>query len=47
MAFFPSYQFMEEVYEEFLGILREGEAGDEIEYVMQSRHMKEEPAGTA
>ncbi len=42
MAFFPSYQFMEEVYEEFLGILREGEAGDEIEYVMQSRHMTEE-----
>ena len=44
MAFFPSYQFMEEVYEEFLGILADEEEGkaEDIEYVMQSRHMTEE-----
>lgn len=44
MAFFPSYQFMEEVYEEFLGILKEEERDgtDGIEYVMQSRNMSEE-----
>lgn len=42
MAFFPSYQFMEEVYEEFLEILREGEEADGVDYVMQSRHMTEE-----
>ncbi len=43
MAFFPSYQFMEEVYEEFLELLKEeGKEAQEIEYVMQSRHMSEE-----
>ncbi len=43
MAFFPSYQFMEEVYENFFELLKEeGERADGIEYVMQSRHMTEE-----
>lgn len=42
MAFFPSYQFMEEVYEEFLDLLGEDEEKADIEYVMQSRHMTEE-----
>lgn len=43
MAFFPSYQFMEEVYDEFLKLLKEdGKEGEGIEYVMQSRHMSEE-----
>ena len=43
MAFFPSYQFMEEVYEAFLGILEEeDEEAEGLEYVMQSRHMTEE-----
>ena len=41
MAFFPSYQFMEEVYEEFLELLKEA-GEEEIEYIMQSRHMTEE-----
>lgn len=42
MAFFPSYQFMEEVYEEFLELLKEEAGEEEIEYIMQSRHMTEE-----
>lgn len=43
MVFFPSYQFMEEVYGEFLEIIKEeGDGADDIEYVMQSRHMTEE-----
>lgn len=43
MAFFPSYQFMEAVYEEFLELLGEDiKEAQGIEYVMQSRHMSEE-----
>lgn len=43
MAFFPSYQFMEEVYEVFLEILREeGPERSHVDYVIQSRHMTEE-----
>lgn len=41
LAFFPSYRFMEEVYEEFLEKLKE-DAEEEIEYVMQSQYMSEE-----
>ncbi len=41
LAFFPSYRFMEEVYEEFLEMLEE-DAEEEIEYVMQSQYMSEE-----
>ena len=41
LAFFPSYRFMEEVYEEFLEMLKE-DAKEEIEYVMQSQYMSEE-----
>ncbi len=41
LAFFPSYRFMEEVYEEFLEMLKE-DAEEEIEYVMQSQYMSEE-----
>lgn len=40
IAFFPSYQFMEEVHEEFLEILEE--TGEEIDDVMQSPYMSEE-----
>ena len=40
IAFFPSYRFMEDVYEEFLELLDENES--EIEYVMQSQYMSEE-----
>ena len=39
MAFFPSYRFMEEVYEEFVNMLDDEE---ETEYVMQSQYMTEE-----
>lgn len=48
MAFFPSYRFMEEVYEEFVHIQEEKElqsfplAGTQVEYVMQSQYMSEE-----
>ncbi len=46
LAFFPSYRFMEEVYEEFMEILSEREAGGEssgkIEYIIQSQYMSEE-----
>ncbi len=41
LAFFPSYRFMEEVYEEFLVLLEEGGI-ETIEYVMQSQYMSEE-----
>lgn len=41
LAFFPSYRFMEEVYEEFLELIGTG-TGEEIEYVMQSQYMSEE-----
>ncbi len=41
LVFFPSYRFMEEVYEEFLEMLKE-DAKEEIEYVMQSQYMSEE-----
>lgn len=40
IAFFPSYRFMEEVYEEFLALLEE--KGGDVEYVMQSQYMSEE-----
>ena len=39
IAFFPSYRFMEEVYEVFVDLLKENQ---EIEYVMQSQYMSEE-----
>lgn len=45
LAFFPSYRFMEEVYEEFILMLEEREAAGEtgsIEYIMQSQYMTEE-----
>lgn len=46
IAFFPSYRFMEEVYEVFISICeersaREPDAG-EIDYVIQSQYMSEE-----
>ncbi|MGE9883179.1 ATP-dependent DNA helicase [Blautia obeum] len=39
IAFFPSYRFMEEVYEVFVDLLKEDQ---EIESVMQSQYMSEE-----
>lgn len=45
MAFFPSYRFMEEVYEAFEILLAEQRiAGEleEIDYILQSQHMSEE-----
>ncbi len=45
IAFFPSYRFMEEVYEMFLDMLDthlSGESGISIDYVMQSQYMSEE-----
>lgn len=45
LAFFPSYRFMEEVYEEFIRMSDEREAAGEekrIEYIMQSQYMSEE-----
>ena len=44
LAFFPSYRFMEEVYEEFILMLGERAAGEtgRIEYIMQSQYMPEE-----
>lgn len=44
LAFFPSYRFMEEVYEEFILMLGEQAAGEtgRIEYIMQSQYMTEE-----
>ncbi len=44
LAFFPSYRFMEEVYEEFILMLGERAAGKagSIEYIMQSQYMTEE-----
>lgn len=42
IAFFPSYKFMAEVYEEFLSVLEEKSMIDQIDYVMQSQYMSEE-----
>lgn len=45
LAFFPSYRFMEEVYEEFILMMEErGTAGETkgIDYIMQSQYMTEE-----
>lgn len=44
LAFFPSYRFMEEVYEEFILMLGDRAAGGTggIEYIMQSQYMTEE-----
>ena len=39
IAFFPSYQFMKQVYEEFAALTEDSE---EIDYVMQSQYMSEE-----
>ncbi|MCB6202748.1 ATP-dependent DNA helicase [Extibacter muris] len=39
IAFFPSYQFMEQVYAQFLSLTEDCE---DIEYVMQSQYMSEE-----
>ena len=43
IAFFPSYRFMEEVYQMFLILLREEKAGRErvIEHILQSPNMTE------
>ncbi len=41
IAFFPSYRFMEEVYEVFLSLI-DGKDFSDIEYVMQSQYMSEE-----
>ena len=40
IAFFPSYRFMEDVYEEFLAIVSRGSV--EVEDVIQSQYMSEE-----
>lgn len=42
LAFFPSYLFMEEVYEQFLALLEREGRGEELDYVMQSQYMSEE-----
>ncbi len=42
IAFFPSYRFMEEVYDEFLKNLDHETEGEPIDYVMQSQYMSEE-----
>ncbi len=45
LAFFPSYRFMEAVYEEFLNMYDETRAEDAksaVDYVMQSQYMSEE-----
>ena len=43
MAFFPSYKFMEAVYEEFCAISeQEAVSGEEIECILQSHFMNEE-----
>ena len=43
IAFFPSYRFMEAVYEEFQKLLEEDQkAADRIDCVMQSQYMSEE-----
>ncbi len=43
IAFFPSYRFMEEVYEMFLEMLDSSrESGCTVDYVMQSQYMSEE-----
>lgn len=42
IAFFPSYRFMEEVYEVFLDMLEAKGDGISVDYVMQSQYMSEE-----
>lgn len=42
IAFFPSYRFMEEVYEVFLDMLEAKGEGISVDYVMQSQYMSEE-----
>lgn len=42
IAFFPSYRFMEEVYEVFLDMLEAEGDGISVDYVMQSQYMSEE-----
>ncbi len=42
IAFFPSYRFMEEVYEVFLELLDKEQDGVQMDYVMQSKYMSEE-----
>ena len=42
IAFFPSYRFMEAVYEEFQKLLEEEKEKPGIECVMQSQYMTEE-----
>lgn len=46
IAFFPSYHFMEAVYEEFIGFLEDPEAERpgtiSVDYVVQSQYMSEE-----
>ncbi len=42
IAYFPSYQFMMEVYEAFLSLLADADSDMDIAYVMQSQYMSEE-----
>ena len=42
MAFFPSYKFMEEVYDRFLEMLDENGKNEEIKCVLQAPYMSEE-----
>lgn len=42
IAFFPSYRFMEEVYEQFLSLLEDKGRENDIDYVIQSQYMSEE-----
>lgn len=42
IAFFPSYRFMEEVYEQFLALLEDKGRENDIDYVIQSQYMSEE-----
>ena len=42
MAFFPSYKFMEEVYDIFLELLQEEETDIEVDSIIQAPYMSEE-----
>ncbi len=42
IAFFPSYRFMEDVYEEFEILMGETTSETQMDYIMQSQYMSEE-----
>ncbi len=42
IAFFPSYRFMEDVYEEFEILISETKSEAQIDYIIQSQYMSEE-----